>query len=186
MIGWHHWLSGHEFEQVQGDSEEQGSLAYCSPWGHKQSEMAEWLNNNKCISGLPEKLDDIESAYNAGWKRESESRSVVTNSLWTHGLWTARFLYSWNSPGKNTGVGKQSFLQFIFLIHDLNRDLLYCRWILYQLSYHGSNSGKLGSIPGQEDPLEEGMATHSCILAWKIPWTVQLGTHTHTHISTNA
>ena len=41
MIGWHHLLSGHEFEQVQGDSEEQGSLAYCRPWGHKQSEMAE-------------------------------------------------------------------------------------------------------------------------------------------------
>ena len=31
--------------------------------------------------------------------------------------------------------------------------------------------GDLGSIPSQEDPLEEGMATHSSILAWKIPWT---------------
>ena len=32
MVGWHHWLNGHEFEQAQGDSEGQGSLACCSPW----------------------------------------------------------------------------------------------------------------------------------------------------------
>ena len=35
MIGWHHWFHGHEFEQTLGDSEGQGSLACCSPWGHK-------------------------------------------------------------------------------------------------------------------------------------------------------
>ena len=33
------------------------------------------------------------------------------------------------------------------------------------------NAGDLGSIPGQEDTLEEGMATHSSILDWRIPWT---------------
>ena len=33
MVGWHHGLNGHEFEQALGDSEEQGSLACCSPWG---------------------------------------------------------------------------------------------------------------------------------------------------------
>ena len=33
------------------------------------------------------------------------------------------------------------------------------------------NAGDLGSVPGQEDPLEKGMATHSSILAWEIPWT---------------
>ena len=44
MVGWHHWLDGHEFEQTQGDSEGQGSLACCSPWGHKRSDMTEWLN----------------------------------------------------------------------------------------------------------------------------------------------
>ena len=36
MFGWHHWLNGHEFEQTLGDSEGQGSLACCSPWGHKE------------------------------------------------------------------------------------------------------------------------------------------------------
>ena len=33
MIGWHHQLDGHEFDQTLGDSERQGSLACCSPWG---------------------------------------------------------------------------------------------------------------------------------------------------------
>ena len=35
-VGWHHRLNGHEFEQILGDSEGQGSLACCSPWGHKE------------------------------------------------------------------------------------------------------------------------------------------------------
>ena len=35
MIGWHRWLNGHEFEQILGDSEGQGSLACCSPWGRR-------------------------------------------------------------------------------------------------------------------------------------------------------
>ena len=37
------------------------------------------------------------------------------------------------------------------------------------------NAGDLGSIPGSEDPLEKGVATHSSILAWKIPWTEEPG-----------
>ena len=37
MVGWHHGqLNGHEFEQAPGDREGQGSLACCSPWGHKE------------------------------------------------------------------------------------------------------------------------------------------------------
>ena len=39
MFGWHHWLNGHEFEQTLGNSEGQGSLACCCPWGGKESNM---------------------------------------------------------------------------------------------------------------------------------------------------
>ena len=46
MVGWHHRLKGHEFEQTPGDSEGQGSLVCCSPWGHKESDATEQLNNN--------------------------------------------------------------------------------------------------------------------------------------------
>ena len=45
MIEWHHQLNRHEFEQTPGDSERQGSLVGCSPWGFKVSDMTEWRNN---------------------------------------------------------------------------------------------------------------------------------------------
>ena len=39
MVGWHHQVNGHEFEQTPGDGEGQGSLACCSPWGRKELDM---------------------------------------------------------------------------------------------------------------------------------------------------
>ena len=36
MVGWHHQLNGHEFEKNSGESEGQGSLVCCSPWGHRE------------------------------------------------------------------------------------------------------------------------------------------------------
>ena len=47
MVGWHHQLNGHEFEQAPEDGEGRGSLACCSPWGHKESDMMESLKNKK-------------------------------------------------------------------------------------------------------------------------------------------
>ena len=44
MVGWHHQLDGHEFEQTPGVGDGQGSLACCSPSGHKESDMTERLN----------------------------------------------------------------------------------------------------------------------------------------------
>ena len=44
MVGWHHWLDGHEFEQALGVANGQRSLARCNPWGHKESDTTEWLN----------------------------------------------------------------------------------------------------------------------------------------------
>ena len=46
MMAWHHLLNGHEFEQSPGDGEEQGRLACCSPWGHKELDTTEQLNDN--------------------------------------------------------------------------------------------------------------------------------------------
>ena len=44
MVGWHHQLNGYEFEQALGVGDGQGSLECCSPWHHKESDMAELLN----------------------------------------------------------------------------------------------------------------------------------------------
>ena len=44
MVGWHHWLDGHVFEQALGVGDGQESLACRSPWGHKELDMTEQLN----------------------------------------------------------------------------------------------------------------------------------------------
>ena len=44
MVGWHHWLDGHEFEKAPGVGDGQGGLACCSPWGCKESDTTQWLN----------------------------------------------------------------------------------------------------------------------------------------------
>ena len=49
MVGWHQWLNGHELEQTQGDGEGQENLVRCSPWGHKESDISEQLNNKPKI-----------------------------------------------------------------------------------------------------------------------------------------
>ena len=46
MVGWHHRLNGHEYEQTPGECEGWGSLACYSPWGCKELDMIERLNNN--------------------------------------------------------------------------------------------------------------------------------------------
>ena len=46
MVGWHHRLYRHVFEQAPGDVKGQGSLACFSPWGHKEWDTTEQLNNN--------------------------------------------------------------------------------------------------------------------------------------------
>ena len=44
MVGWNHWLNGHEFEKAPGAGDGQGSLRCCSPWGRKESDTTEQLN----------------------------------------------------------------------------------------------------------------------------------------------
>ena len=44
MVGWHHWLNGHECVQALGVGDGQGSLACCCPWDQRESDMTEWLN----------------------------------------------------------------------------------------------------------------------------------------------
>ena len=55
MVGWHHRLNGHEFEQAHGDGDGQGSLVCCSPLGSKELVVNERLNNNnnRCPDSFP-------------------------------------------------------------------------------------------------------------------------------------
>ena len=64
---------------------------------------------------------------------ESESRSIVSDSMWPHGLYSP-----WNSPGQNTGGSSLSLLQGTFPTQGSNPGLPHCRRILYQPSHKGS------------------------------------------------
>ena len=52
MVGWHHWLDGHKFEQALGVGDGQGSLACCNLWGLKESDTTEQLNWTMELNGL--------------------------------------------------------------------------------------------------------------------------------------
>ena len=57
MVGWHHQLNGHEFEQAPGDGEGQGSLVCCSPWGHKESDTTEQQQQSEWIYLISQHLN---------------------------------------------------------------------------------------------------------------------------------
>ena len=72
MVGWHHWLDWHEFEQVLEVGDGQGSLVYCSPWGRKESDMTEQPNwTEQCFK-------DCEK-----WKWKSLSCIQLFTTAWT-------------------------------------------------------------------------------------------------------
>ena len=79
VIGWHHWLKGHEFEQAPGVGEGQGSLAYCSPWGHKESDMtSDWTELTtlrSCLSRLsPTRSKELQTKAWGGGGRYNRHR----------------------------------------------------------------------------------------------------------------
>ena len=71
-------INGHEFEQTLGNSEGQGSLACCSPWGHKELDTTERLNNNSS-------------------KKEGKKSTINTNFLYFY-LLLFRFMYVYCLP----------------------------------------------------------------------------------------
>ena len=67
MVGWHHQLNGHEFEQAPRVRDGQGSLACCSPWGHKELDTTEQLNQTdsfpRAVKTKYHRLDNLTEMY---------------------------------------------------------------------------------------------------------------------------
>ena len=64
MVGWHHRLKGHQFEHTPEDGEGQGSLVCYSPWGHKELDVTEQLNNsNKFSSSVALATFEVPSSH---------------------------------------------------------------------------------------------------------------------------
>ena len=72
MVRYHHQLNGCEFEQTLGDSGVQGSLACCSPWGHKKLDMTYWLNNSNHFFYFTFSLSPLCSIKETGIKTQTE------------------------------------------------------------------------------------------------------------------
>ena len=60
MVGWDHQFNGHEFEQALGDGERQGNQACCGPWGRKESDTTEQLNNKATTATTTNMALDLE------------------------------------------------------------------------------------------------------------------------------
>ena len=93
----------------------------------KYSIQIQWISNLFINDEYHQSIHTYIQVY------ESESHSLLSNSLGPHGLYSP-----WNSPGQNTGVGSLSLLQGIVPTQGSNPGLSCCRWILYQLSHKGS------------------------------------------------
>ena len=94
MVGWHHRLNGHEFELAPGDSEGQGSLACCSPWSRKKSDMTEQLNKNKSVICLgvskyhQNQFTSIYATYSL-WEQQEEKKLFKSQRPVVEGLSSA-------------------------------------------------------------------------------------------------
>ena len=148
MVGWHHRLDGHEFEQALGVGNGQGSLAYCSPWDCKDSDTTERLNWTECSKFLS---------------------TVVFYSITlylhhqTHPSWASFLL--WPSSFILSG-GVSNCLSFF-----PSRASLVAQRIKHLPAMRETWAWSLGG----EDPLEKEVTTHSSIVAWRIPWTEKSG-----------
>ena len=73
MVGWHHRLSRHGFEQTPGDSEGQGSLMCCSPWGCKELDTSWQLNSNNSSFLVPSSLTAVARTCKTMLNKSGES-----------------------------------------------------------------------------------------------------------------
>ena len=89
MVGWHHQLDGHEFEQASVVGDGQGSLPSCSPWGRKESDITKQLNNNnklhRLISGrIISTVLGKEQRFFRNWVRDTKTQGLVEVGLVCH------------------------------------------------------------------------------------------------------
>ena len=87
MVGLHHWRDGHEFEQALGLGDGQESLACCSPWGHKELDMTEWLNWLRSLDA-----DSLPRRSNGSSRMEQERWEwMVCMEKWGTEAWNSMY-----------------------------------------------------------------------------------------------
>ena len=96
MAGRYHWLNGHEFEQALGDSEGQRSMVCCSPWGHRESDVTERLNNRYFLLSVTKNCVPSSLSYDLStslfiWEPDSDTLKGLT-SFGISSTWWSYFL----------------------------------------------------------------------------------------------
>ena len=118
IVGWHHRLNGHEFDQTPGAGDGQGSLVCCSPWGRQESDTTEWLNWSELYSSTCAMLEV--KFLQAEWKE--------------HGLEVRRLrCCSGSSPICYLDPRKSSnslILVLLYLNNDLSNALVWVQYLL--------------------------------------------------------
>ena len=84
MVGWYHWLNGHEFEQAPGVGDRQGNLACYSPWGCKESNTTELLNWTELRWGDYPRLSQQTQCHTRVLINEREGRKKREVEKWQH------------------------------------------------------------------------------------------------------
>ena len=129
MVGWHHQLNRHEFEQTLRDGQGQGSLVCRSPWGHKELGVTSWLTNNKWPF----------ISFYIIWLNEHPSKDPILKLPYSHITFVYLFLInrggnriqsveggkliSGGTTEKRICVGSRTMRISIFLIHFTNNML---------------------------------------------------------------
>ena len=97
-VGWHHPLNGHEFGQTPRDSEGQGSLACCSPWGHKESNTTTTIRKGTLVAKFQFPKDLNIPVTTQSTFRSNLQMAVTSDPTWGHNLteaWTPTFSVAW-------------------------------------------------------------------------------------------
>ena len=169
VVGWHHCLYGYEFDQTPVDSEGQGSLARCSPWGGTESDMTKSLNNNTTWEIIKTLMRPWTGVWEPGVKspgKQSEGSLPAPQSLPHHHPYPGLTLGgSWISTGTLLGgslrtemlqapplgnpkwlSGKESACQY--------RRLRRCRFNPWVGKIPGEGHGNLHQYPCLGDPMD--------------------------------
>ena len=80
VVGWHHWLGGHESESALGVGDGHGSLAYSSPWGCQDSDMTEQLNWTEELKGCSQGRCDSSEITEVPWEVEPPAKKLLRTS----------------------------------------------------------------------------------------------------------
>ena len=139
MVGWHHQLDRHEFEQAPGVGDKQGSLVCCSPWGGKESDTTDWLNwtalmclggqsdfitQDSFSSGFPTKFSQVEPP--TGEHRAGVETVVFITSCT---IWVVRCFWQWLYSSTTRALPKHhgsSSLVIPFLLAQEEGEHVFC------------------------------------------------------------